>query len=448
MSVLDFDQARHLVSRTGFGPELNTIQQFHEKPRQQVINSLLNTPRDFMLPPPALHDFLTIRSMRKASHEQKKAANKLVRQDIKKVQGWALEQALQNPNALQEKMTWFWHNHFTSSGKKSRRTADFLLGQSLLIRKHALGNFADLLRAIPYDPLMLIYLDGTSNVRAKPNENFARELLELFTLGEGHYSEQDIKEIARAFTGWRINGKTGEVVKRKKRFDNGIKTVFGQSGAFDSDDIIELLLAHPRTAEWIAEKMWSAFISITPPDTTITKQWANEFRDSNYEISVLLQAVLFSDVFWHPAAKATLLKSPLDLVIGTLRTLDLEDNDLPLRTLSNQLKRMGQNLYHPPNVKGWPGGMNWVDDFTLPIRQQFIRRLTRASNKQHNTMMQNARPQMTTQKQNLRLTALPELTADYWESWLLPQQAVTTPENPEPRRYLQAILLDPAYQLK
>ncbi len=445
MSVLSFAEARHLVSRTGFGPELDAIQQFHEQDRQLAITQLLDASRDFTIPPPELHSFQELRTMRKTSREQRKAARKLVRNDLKQVKFWAIEQALQNPNALQEKMVWFWHNHFTSSARSSRRTAEFLMGQTQLIRKHAMGSFADLLRAIPYDPLMLIYLDGAKNVRGKPNENFARELLELFTLGEGHYSEQDVKEIARAFTGWRINGKTGEVFRHDKRYDDGVKTVFGQSSTFDSDDIIELLLQHPRTAEWIAEKMWSVFISITPPDTDITQQWASAFRESDYDIPTLLQAIFSSKIFWHPAAQSTLLKSPLDLVIGTMRTMELADDNLPLKALSNQLRRMGQNLYAPPNVKGWPGGMTWIDDFTLPIRQQFVRRVTRGAGKKHDesTMMQSTR-----KKNDLRMYSLPALAEDYWEQWLLPQTAVTDTANDDPRRHLQAILLDPTYQLK
>ncbi len=445
MSVLSFADARHLLNRTGFGAELDAIQQLNQQDRQQAIKKLLAAPRNFRLPTPKLHDFQTLRAMRKTSADAKMAAKQQVRKELKQIKLWAIDQALQNPNALQEKMTWFWHNHFTSSLRSSMRSAELLMGQTQLIRQHALGNFADLLRAIPYDPLMLVYLDGIKNVREKPNENFARELLELFTLGEGHYSEQDIKEIARAFTGWRLHGKTGKVFLHKKSHDTGTKTVFGSSGNFNGDDIIELLLQHPRTAEWIAEKMWPVFISLTPPDKAVIQQWANAFRTSGYDISTLLQAILTSEVFWHPATRATLVKSPLDLVIGSMRAMGLAKDKLPLSALNLQLRRMGQNIYLPPNVKGWPGGRSWINDTTLPFRQQFLRNISRGMDKNHDDagMMSSKRMQ-----NDLRIHKLPTLASNYWEQWLLPQGATTETANKDPHLYLQALLLDPTYQLK
>lgn len=443
MSVLSFEQSKHLVVRSGYGPELEKILLFTRMNASQAVETLLKQPRTHLIQPPTLHSQEQMRAYRKAKNQDE--LGKSYRQDSRSIKQWAIAQALGNPNALQERMTWFWHNHFTSSTAKSRRTLNLILDQDLLIRSHAMGNFGDLLRSIAFSPMMLIYLDGVTNNKGKPNENFARELLELFTLGEGNYSEQDIKGVAKAFTGWRISkdGKRG--VLRVKHHDNSVKNILNKTGRFTGNDVLEILLKHPRTAEFIAEKFWYEFISLERPEPNLIKDWGNKFRQSNYSIEVLLRTVLNSSPFWDQRNRASLIKSPLDLIVGTLRSLDLEDNNLPLQVLSAQLKQLGQNLYTPPNVKGWPGGESWITDVTLPKRQQFIRRLMRGSNNQQkpmkNSMMKSAKPSM-------NMESLPQLPQDQWAAWLLPTAPVTPIKTSNPERYLEALLLDPAYQLK
>jgi uncharacterized protein (DUF1800 family) len=320
-----------------------------------------------------------------------------------------------------------------------------MLDQDLLIRTHAMGNFGVLLKAMAFNPMMLIYLDGVSNSKGKPNENFARELLELFTLGEGNYSEQDIKEVAKAFTGWRISKDGKQGVLQKKRHDNSVKTVLNKTGRLTGNDVLDILLKHPRTAEFIAEKFWREFISLERPDPNIIRDWGNKFRQSNYSIEVLLRTVLNSPAFWDQRNRASLIKSPMDFIIGTLRSLDLEDNNLPLQVLSAQFRQLGQDLYTPPNVKGWPGGESWISDVTLPKRQQFLRRLMRGSNNQQkpmkNSMMKSVKPSMSMER-------LPQLPLAQWEAWLLPIAPVAPIKSDNPERYLESLLLDPAYQLK
>ena len=461
MNTLDFEQARHLISRTGFGPEPDVIAELVGLTRQQAVTKLLVAPRNFLTPQPVLKSFHQLRELRKADKKNNtRFKNKLFRKDTLAAKNWAVDQALSNPNALQEKMSWFWHNHFTSSSKRSGRSINLLMAQTLLIRQHALGSFSSLLASISHDPLMLIYLDGVNNRKEKPNENFARELLELFTFGEGHYTEKDIKEIARAFTGLKINNTTQKVVRNDNQFDAGKKKIFGKRRNFNSNDVLHLILQQPRTAEFIAEKMWFEFISIEPHRKSTTDRWAKVFRNSKYDIADLIEAVLLDDVFWDPKYRGRLIKSPLDLVIGTLRSLDLEDKELPLSILRTHLQRMGQNLYTPPNVKGWPGGIAWLDDVRLLRRQQFLRRLMRGNNNQPLTEKPSSMMSMAVtetsgmksmkqqRKNSLRVGSMPDISAEQWEAWLLPVPAITQTRFTGSRRRLSAILLDPSYQLK
>lgn len=333
MATLTFEQSKHLIERSGVGAELEMIEQLSRLTKQQAISHLLNMPSDYLITLPSFTSFDELRKIRREKEPNSKfKANKKVRQERGVLQRWAIDQLLQNPTALQERMTWFWHNHFTSSIARSNRTINMIRDQTLLIRDQALGNFADLLKGISYDPLMLLYLDGQSNRKGKPNENFARELLELFTLGEGNYTDQDVKEVARAFTGWRLD-KNNQVKLIKKQQDRGQKVILGKTGRFTSDDVLNILLKHPKTAEFVATKLWYEFVSTDAPETATIKRWAHTFRSNNYEIKPLLQDIFSSDVFWSEKYKGTLIKSPIDIVIGTLRTLDLEDKNLPLRSL-------------------------------------------------------------------------------------------------------------------
>ncbi len=274
---------------------------------------------------------------------------------------------------LSEKMTLFWHNHFVSSDQKVR-SPHLMYRQNLLLRRHALGNFATLLHEIARDPAMVIYLDNASNRKAQPNENFAREVMELFTLGEGHYTEHDVKEAARAFTGWSIDFDTGEFLFRAPQHDDGPKTVLGRSGNLGGEDVLRVLLAHPRTAEHVVEKLWREFVSPSL-DPAEVKRIARRFRDSGYDIRAALRALLTSNTFYAEHNRATLIKSPVELVIGTLRQFRFSTGEMLPFALS--VAQLGQNLFAPPNVKGWPGGEAWINSTTLLARKQLLERLFR-----------------------------------------------------------------------
>jgi uncharacterized protein (DUF1800 family) len=272
-------------------------------------------------------------------------------------------------------MTLFWHNHFATSQQKVR-AGQLMYRQNVLLRSEALGNFAVLLHSVAKDPAMLIYLDNAGSRRQAPNENFAREVMELFTLGEGHYSERDVKEAARAFTGWSLDRDTGEFTYRRSWHDSGEKTVLGTRGRLDGDEVLDILLGRPETAEFIAAKLWREFVS-PHPDPEEVRRWAGVFRGSGYEIKPLVRAALTSEAFWSPANRASLIKSPVDLVVGTMRTFDIHPFDL--RPAVFACAALGQNPFSPPNVKGWPGGEAWITSATLLGRKQWLERVFRGS---------------------------------------------------------------------
>jgi uncharacterized protein (DUF1800 family) len=299
----------------------------------------------------------------------------MVRERARELRAWWVTELLATDQPLVEKMTLFWHNHFTSSVQKVRYVPS-LYWQNLLFRSEALGNFATLLKAVARDPAMLIYLDGVRSVARQPNENFARELLELFTLGEGHYSEADIKSAARAFTGWSIDRETGRFQDNAQFHDDGEKTFLGQTGRLGGDDIIAILLRQPRTAETVVEKLWREFVSLKP-DRAEVARLAAIFRSSGYEMKPVLRAMFLSPAFRDPANRAALIKSPIDLIVGSVHVLGLP---VPEKgQLVRMMAGLGQSPFDPPNVKGWPGGESWITTNTLLLRQQFLRRMVEAT---------------------------------------------------------------------
>jgi uncharacterized protein (DUF1800 family) len=270
-------------------------------------------------------------------------------------------------------MTLFWHNHFVSSQQKVR-FARLMYTQNATLRANALGSFASLLHAASKEPAMLIYLDVAQSRKGQPNENFAREVMELFTLGEGRYTEQDIKEAARAFTGWSLDRDTGQYLFRPGIHDTGVKTVLGRSGCFDGDAVLDVILAQPQTSEYITAKLWREFVS-ADPDPREVKRIAQIFRGQDYDVKAALRGLLLSDAFWSADNRGTLVKSPVELVVGTLRQLEVAPGSaMPFAVASSG---MGQNLFSPPNVKGWPGGETWINSNTLLARKQFLDRLAR-----------------------------------------------------------------------
>lgn len=368
--------ARHLLARTGFGPTASEIRAFAPLTRAEAVERLFQEARSTPVTPVpvALADPSPLRPPRGDAPVEERQA--FVRQQVREgleLRAWWLQEMLATPSPLTERMTLFWHNHFASAQPKVRITR-LMYRQNVMFREHALGDFGTLLHAAAKDPAMLIYLDGVQNRRGQPNENFAREVMELFTLGEGHYTQQDIKEAARAFTGWSLDRKTGTFRLRPLLHDPGSKTVLGKRGAFDGDAVLDILLAQPATAEYIVARLWRELAS-PEPDPDEVMRIARAFRASNYEIKVALRGILTSDAFYATAARGALVKSPVELVVGTLRQLEIAVPDMFPFALA--AASMGQNVFSPPNVKGWTGGEAWINTSTLLARKQFLERLTR-----------------------------------------------------------------------
>lgn len=288
--------------------------------------------------------------------------------ETKRLAMWWADRMVKTPRPLEEKMTLFWHGHFATSESKVRDYR-MLLAQNRMLRERATGNFRDLLLGIVRDPAMLVYLDNGQNVKDHPNENFGRELLELFTMGVDNYTERDIREASRAFTGW-----TNEVLAFRfdeENHDGGPKEFLGRMGNFGGEEILDIVLAEPVTAEFIAAKLYRFFVRAKPSDITRAKL-GELFREARYELKPLLKAIFLSRDFYSPPSVATQIKSPVNLFASTYRKLGLVK--VPTAPDFNLLTgRLGQSLLYPPNVAGWSGGRTWITPATLLERGNAMR---------------------------------------------------------------------------
>jgi uncharacterized protein (DUF1800 family) len=299
---------------------------------------------------------------RQLTTEEKKNLRKQSREDIKNLNiHWINEMATSGAQ-LREKMAFFWHGHFAC------RNLNIYYQQLLLhsIRTNALGNFGDLLREVSKSAAMINFLNNNQNRKDHPNENFAREVMELFTMGRGNYTEKDIKEAARAFTGWgaTING---EFVFRRGQHDSGQKTFMGKTGDFTGDDILDILLEQPATAIFITRKVYRFFINEDVDEQKVT--WlAKRFFESGYIIRQLLQDIFTSSWFFDQENMGNRIKSPVELWVGMRRQLPIDMQDETVQLVFQRL--LGQILFYPPNVAGWPGGKAWIDSSSLLLRMR------------------------------------------------------------------------------
>ena len=374
--LLGADDARHLLNRTGFAASAADIAVFAKLSRADAADRLLKSfqPVATQSPPAWVNEppIPPVR-LRDMTTEQRQAEQRKNFERALELREWWFREMLTTSSPLTEKMTLFWHNHFATSQQKVRFTP-LMYRQHVMLRRNALGNFGAMLREVARDPAMLIYLDGANSRKEQPNENFAREVMELFTLGEGHYSEQDIKEAARAFTGWSVDRDTGQFMFRRGIHDYGSKTVLGKSGNFEGDQVIDILLKKPETARFVTRKLWREFVSPVADEIQVARL-AGDFRDSGYNIAKLMRAMLIADAFYAPDNRAALIKSPVEFVLGTLKQFDIDAPNL--RPFVNASALLGQNVFSPPNVKGWPGGEAWINSATLLGRKQLIDRLFR-----------------------------------------------------------------------
>jgi len=393
------DKARHLLERAGFGASPQEVAQFARMTPQQAVQTLVRYQRipDKFVPfedsgshDDGLEPFASSRpaatDLAKASGESlgvkvKPAGNRRVQQvadrylywlrasrlETHRLGYWWANRMLSTPRPLQEKLTLFWHGHFATSEEKVRDYRKLLI-QNETMRLHANGKFRDLLIAVAKDPAMLAFLDAGVNVKGAPNENFAREIMELFTMGVGHYSETDIKEAARAFTGWnydRLN-----FVVNPAQHDDSMKTVLGRTGRFDGEQVIDILLAQPATADFIAAKLYRYFVceDLSPQ---LQKQLGQLLRDSRYDIAVFMETVFLSNDFYSQASIATRIKPPVELLISTYKKMELKA--VPgIPDFNQQTEMLGQKLFYPPNVAGWAHGRSWITPGLLLARGNVI----------------------------------------------------------------------------
>ena len=368
MPVSNQVRNQHLLWRAGFGPSAESIHELANASQVEIFKRLLK----FSSKNPEYIDVAhnafdgLFRGLQDAgrienlSKEQKQALRKQSREGIRNLNISWIEEMVNGQAQFLEKMAFFWHGHFAC------RNFNMYFQQGLLdiIRKNALGNFGELLRQVSKSAAMLAFLNNQQNRKQHPNENFAREVMELFTMGRGNYTEEDIREAARAFTGW---GFTigGEFFFRKQFHDNGIKTVLGRSGNFDGDDILDILLEHRQTARFIAGKIYRYFVNEEADEANLN--WISDrFYNSNYDVRELMKDIFTSDWFYDPRNIGTRIKSPVELLVGMRRILSMELANEEMQLMFQKV--LGQILFYPPNVAGWPGGKNWIDGSSLMVR--------------------------------------------------------------------------------
>lgn len=292
-------------------------------------------------------------------------------QELKAV--W-LYRMLYSPHPLKERLTLFWHNHFATSNAKVNNLS-LMQRQIDTLRAHALGRFDEMLLAMTFDPAMIIWLDGAANKKGHANENYGRELMELFSLGVGNYTEKDIQEAARGLTGWSVLQNQAEFTPAEH--DSGEKTLLGSNGNWTAADVVRICLAQPACGRFVVRKLFRFLIgeTVNPSDEYINPL-ADEFRQRNYNISWLVSKMISSWLFFSDASILQRIKSPVDLVVGTVRALDGRVGTL---FLAEACDRLGQALYYPPSVKGWDGGDRWINSATLLTRQNLAYEMTRGS---------------------------------------------------------------------
>jgi len=427
MNGLTLADARHLAVRTGLGVDWSTLKKMRGQSKQHVIELLCQSTAQHPPAPPTMTSWQRLNQLNQSGYSGQKKARAIARQEGIRLKLWWIQHMRHTKTALIERMTLFWHNHFTSSIKKVLQP-QLLHQQNQTLRRHALGNFSEMLHAIVRDPALLIYLDGEMNQKNRINENFAREFLELFTLGQGHFSEADIRTVAHAFTGWQVNRFNATSFYKEANHSQMSSHFLGNQGRFSSDDIIDIILKQDRTAEFIAEKFWYEFISMGKAKRSTIRKWAQQFRDSHYDIKVLLHIVLSSAEFWNPKNRGRRIKSPVEFIVGTARTLAY----LPLsdKEIINTFQGLGQSLFDPPNVAGWKGGKTWISSDSLLIRNAFLERL---KHPQHQAKLK---------------PAIPNVPQALLQQWLLAIAPVLPQKQSlDQPQFVNALLLDPSYQL-
>jgi uncharacterized protein (DUF1800 family) len=345
--------AAHLLWRAQHGASIHDIDRAHSEGLGATLDRLLTTQDE-------TREFQASEALLRKVAEQSG--------NIEDLKAWWAHRLLKSANPLVEKMALFWHNHFATSNAKVR-SSEQMAAQNRLFREHALLNFRDLVHQIARDVAMLVWLDSNANRNRSPNENFARELMELFSLGVGNYSEKDIQETARAFTGWHV--REGAFWFNPIQHDTREKKVLGRSGNLDGGDVVELCLEQPAAPRFLTAKLLHAFVMPQPQKETV-EALSECIRSNNFAMRPVLRQLLGSTLFFSPEARASIIKSPADLVLGALRSLEGKPN---LQSAVRLMAKLGQDLFEPPTVKGWEGGRLWINSASMLMRANFAAEL-------------------------------------------------------------------------
>ena len=366
------EDAVHLIRRAGFGGTPEQIDRLHALGKAPAVDYLLTgkLPGGAADAAPFAAVELAEFKIETPEGTDQKSRMRRTRGEIHRLRTWWLDRMARTDRPLEEKMSLFWHGLLTS-GVMEVRDIEMMTQQNDLFHHHALGNYKELIHAIIRDPAMLRYLNNDQNVKGKPNENLARELLELFTMGEGKgYTEKDISEVARALTGAAVDRRNSRYVYRPFQHDNGPKTIFGKTGNHGPGDVVELIFQRREPAYYLAKRLWAFFGHPEPTQLEITPV-AETLLRNKWEIKPALRVLFLHPNFYSDRVKFALIKSPVELAVGTMRSLELTPGPLALRSTSEALNRMGQQLFQPPNVRGWPGGEQWITSATLYTRYNF-----------------------------------------------------------------------------
>ncbi len=382
----DFDlaAARHLLMRAGFGAQASEVEALHGLGLAGLVDYLV----DYEAQPEPPSSFAWKRAAqlprpldiaRLDEKQRRELRQRVVRDErtqLVELRSTWMRRMIETKRPLEERMTLFWHGHFTTSFRDVRDTKLLWL-QHELLRENATGNFGELLHEVSRDPAMLAYLNNNQNRKGKPNENYAREVMELFSLGIGNYEEKDIKEVARAFTGWTFDRRTARFVDSRRNHDTGIKTIFGQEGRYDGADVCDLLLAHEACAPYIAGKIF-AYLAYENPEPELVAELGALLRSHRYELKPLLRRIFTSRAFYSARARGTQVKSPVVLLVSTTRMLGMGTSTAA--GLVQAAAALGQELFAPPNVRGWEGGLSWITTSSLLERDNVCGALVGATN--------------------------------------------------------------------
>jgi uncharacterized protein (DUF1800 family) len=346
----DLAKAGHLFRRAGFGANWTQLQQALADGPQEAVEKLLRPEAD-------------VAAFNRDCDEYETASS------ADNLRAWWLRRAILTPHPLLEKMTLFWHDHFGVSNAKVK-DASLMQQHVQLLRTHALGQFEPVLQAVSRDPAVLLGVDATNNRRSSPNENYARNLMARFSLGPGQFSEKDVLESARAFTGWTVLRKRLRYIDREH--DPGVKKVLGQEGNFAGEDVVRIVLRQAATPRFLVRKLYRFLISeVDEPSDSLIESLAESFADG-YDVSRLVETMLRSNLFFSPMAYRQRIKNPVEFGLGIVSALEAL---VPTARLGADLADLGQNLYHPPTVEGWPSGRYWINSATVVGRSNLAKSL-------------------------------------------------------------------------